>query len=277
MSGSTVNRRTFVGQLGLVAAAPFVRARPQDAPLRANGARVNGWLAQVRRHRPDRRAASTGSPTPTRTWPAARSRSTSFATPASTPRIDAAGNILARLEGREPVAAADPDRLARRLGHRRRQLRRAGRQLRRDRGRALAPRAERAAAPPARGRRSGRTKRAARSAASSRSACSETGGPRRGGALGQDAARGHRPRRRHGRPARRGRADTRQRARLHRAAHRAGRPARAIEPPDRHRHRHRRPALARRHHRRASPITPAPRRWISARMRCWRRRSSRSR
>ena len=45
MAGSTVNRRTFVGQLGLVAAAPFVQMQPSDAPLRADGARVNRWLA----------------------------------------------------------------------------------------------------------------------------------------------------------------------------------------------------------------------------------------
>ena len=41
-----MNRRTFVGHLAAAATAPFIRVAPDSTPLRANGARVNGWLTE---------------------------------------------------------------------------------------------------------------------------------------------------------------------------------------------------------------------------------------
>jgi N-carbamoyl-L-amino-acid hydrolase len=99
MPGSTVNRRTFVGQLGLVAAAPFVRVQPP--PLRADGARVNGWLAKFdaigRTAGGINRVAYSEADLAGRHFTLGLFREAGLA-----PRIDAAGNILARLEGGEP-------------------------------------------------------------------------------------------------------------------------------------------------------------------------------
>jgi N-carbamoyl-L-amino-acid hydrolase len=101
MARATVNRRTFVGQLGLVAAAPFVRVQPQEAPLRADGARVNAWLARFdavgRTGGGINRVAYSDADLAGRTFTLGLFREAGL-----TPRIDAAGNILARLEGAEP-------------------------------------------------------------------------------------------------------------------------------------------------------------------------------
>ena len=97
-----MNRRDFVGHLAAAAAAPFIRVSPDATPLRVNGARVNGWLAQfdaigrtagrhqsrrLFRGRPGRPQFTLGL----------------FREAGLTPRIDAAGNIVGRLEGTEPA------------------------------------------------------------------------------------------------------------------------------------------------------------------------------
>jgi N-carbamoyl-L-amino-acid hydrolase len=100
MRVSTPNRRAFVGQLGLAAAAAFVRIQPQDAPRRADGGRVNGWLAKFdaigRTAGGINRVAYSEADLAGRTFTLGLFREAGL-----TLRIDAAGNMVARLEGRE--------------------------------------------------------------------------------------------------------------------------------------------------------------------------------
>jgi len=104
MTDSVLSRRAFVGQLAMVAAAPFARTQPGRAPLRANGARVNGWLAKFdaigRTAGGINRVAYSEADLAGRTFTLDLFRDAGLA-----PRIDAAGNIVGRLEGTEPSLA----------------------------------------------------------------------------------------------------------------------------------------------------------------------------
>jgi beta-ureidopropionase / N-carbamoyl-L-amino-acid hydrolase len=96
-----MNRRTFVSHLAAVAAAPLVRVQPARTPLRANGARVNGWLAKFdtigRTAGGINRVAYSEADLAGRTFTLGL-----FQDSGLTPRIDAAGNIVARIDGTEP-------------------------------------------------------------------------------------------------------------------------------------------------------------------------------
>jgi beta-ureidopropionase / N-carbamoyl-L-amino-acid hydrolase len=97
-----MNRRTFVGQLAAAAAAPFIRTSPDPTPLKANGARVNGWLSQLdaigRTSGGINRVAYSEADLAGRQFTLGLFREAGL-----NPRIDAAGNIVGRLEGREPA------------------------------------------------------------------------------------------------------------------------------------------------------------------------------
>lgn len=96
-----MNRRTFVGHLAAAAAAPFVRVAPSQTPIRANGARVNGWLAQFdaigRTAGGINRVAYSEADLAGRRFTLGLFRDAGLST-----RLDAAGNIVGRLEGAEP-------------------------------------------------------------------------------------------------------------------------------------------------------------------------------
>ena len=97
-----MNRRAFVGHLAAAAAAPFIRVAPDQTPLRANGARVNGWLAQFdaigRTPGGINRVAYSEADLAGRQFALGLFRDAGL-----NPRVDAAGNIVGRLEGREPA------------------------------------------------------------------------------------------------------------------------------------------------------------------------------
>lgn len=108
-----MRRRDFLGRAAaLAAAAPFAAgpfgagpwsglAAAQTSPLRANGARVNGWLAQMdsigRTPGGINRVAYSEADLAGRAFTMELYRQARLE-----PRIDAAGNIVARLPGREP-------------------------------------------------------------------------------------------------------------------------------------------------------------------------------
>jgi beta-ureidopropionase / N-carbamoyl-L-amino-acid hydrolase len=88
----------------MVAAAPFSRTRPGRAPLRANGARVNGWLAKF--DAIGRTAGGINRVAYSEADLAGRAFTLDlFHDAGLAPRIDAAGNIIGRLEGTEPSLA----------------------------------------------------------------------------------------------------------------------------------------------------------------------------
>jgi N-carbamoyl-L-amino-acid hydrolase len=99
-----MRRRDFLGRAAALAAAPFAAgplsslARAQAAPLRANGARLNGWLAQMdaigRTPGGINRVAYSEADVAGRAFTLDLFRQAGL-----TPRIDAAGNIVGRLEG----------------------------------------------------------------------------------------------------------------------------------------------------------------------------------
>lgn len=104
-----MHRRDFLGTAAALAAVaplatgPFARfASAQAAPLRANGARVNAWLAQMdsigRTPGGINRVAYSEADLAGRAFTMDLYRQAGL-----TPRIDAAGNIVGRLEGREPA------------------------------------------------------------------------------------------------------------------------------------------------------------------------------
>jgi beta-ureidopropionase / N-carbamoyl-L-amino-acid hydrolase len=101
MTESVLTRRAFVSHLAIVAAAPFARTRQKATPLRANGARVNVWLSQFdaigRTAGGINRVAYSEADLAGRAFTLGLFREAGLA-----PRIDAAGNILGRLEGSEP-------------------------------------------------------------------------------------------------------------------------------------------------------------------------------
>jgi len=98
----SMNRRTFVGRMAAAAAAPFIRTSPDSTPLKANGARVNGWLSQLdaigRTAGGINRVAYSEADLAGRQFTLGLFREAGL-----NPRIDAAGNIVGRLEGREPA------------------------------------------------------------------------------------------------------------------------------------------------------------------------------
>jgi beta-ureidopropionase / N-carbamoyl-L-amino-acid hydrolase len=95
-----MNRRRFLAHAGALAAAPLV-PRPLDAaPLRVNGDRLNGWLAGFdaigRTPGGINRVAYSEADLAGRTFTLDLFRQAGL-----TPRLDAAGNMLARIDGRE--------------------------------------------------------------------------------------------------------------------------------------------------------------------------------
>ena len=96
-----MDRRTFVSHLAAAATAPFIRLSAASAPLRANGARVNGWLTQFdaigRTTGGINRVAYSDADLAGRLFTLDLFRQAGLA-----PRIDAAGNIVGRLDGAEP-------------------------------------------------------------------------------------------------------------------------------------------------------------------------------
>jgi len=103
-----MRRREFLGRAAaFAAAAPLSSgpisslARAQAAPLRADGARVNGWLAQMdsigRTAGGINRVAYSEADVAGRAFTLGLFRQAGLA-----PRIDAAGNIVGRLEGTQP-------------------------------------------------------------------------------------------------------------------------------------------------------------------------------
>ncbi len=97
-----MHRRTFMGHLGAAAVAPFVRVSPADAVLKANGDRVNAALARFdaigRTAGGINRVAYSDADLAGRTFTLDLFRQAGLA-----PRVDAAGNIVGRLDGAEPA------------------------------------------------------------------------------------------------------------------------------------------------------------------------------
>jgi N-carbamoyl-L-amino-acid hydrolase len=95
-----MNRRAFVGRLGAAAVAPFVRVAPSSTPLAADGGRVNAWLARFdavgRTAGGINRVAYSDADLAGRTFTFDLFRQAGLE-----PRIDAAGNIVGRLDGVE--------------------------------------------------------------------------------------------------------------------------------------------------------------------------------
>lgn len=103
-----MRRRDFVSAAAAAAAAPLISAHGmtasrQRAPLKANGARLNGWLVQFdqigRTATGINRVAYSDADLAGRAFTLDLYRAAGLA-----PRIDAAGNIVARLEGSDPSA-----------------------------------------------------------------------------------------------------------------------------------------------------------------------------
>jgi N-carbamoyl-L-amino-acid hydrolase len=97
-----MNRRTFLEHLGVAATAPFAGLAPaRAAPLRADGSRVNAALAAFdaigRTAGGINRVAYSDADLAGRAFTLDLFRQAGLA-----PRIDAAGNIVGRLEGAEP-------------------------------------------------------------------------------------------------------------------------------------------------------------------------------
>lgn len=95
-----MHRRHFMGQAAALAAVPFIRMRPDRAPLRVDGARLNGWLARF--DAVGRTAGGINRVGYSEADLAGRSFTMDlFRQAGLSPRIDAAGNIIGRLEGTE--------------------------------------------------------------------------------------------------------------------------------------------------------------------------------
>lgn len=95
-----MDRRHFLAQTGALAAAPLLRLSPDREPLRIDGARLNGWLARFdaigRTAGGINRVAYSEADLKGRTFTQDLFRQAGL-----TPRLDAAGNILARVAGRD--------------------------------------------------------------------------------------------------------------------------------------------------------------------------------
>jgi beta-ureidopropionase / N-carbamoyl-L-amino-acid hydrolase len=104
-----MKRRTFLRHSAVLAALPLVRGTPsrtsmlgqRPAPLRVNGARLNGWLAKLdsigRTPGGINRVAYSEADLSGRAFTLDLFREAGF-----TPRVDTAGNIFGRLEGSDP-------------------------------------------------------------------------------------------------------------------------------------------------------------------------------
>jgi N-carbamoyl-L-amino-acid hydrolase len=100
-----MKRRRFLKHAAVLAATPYLRLTlaptARSAPLRVNGARLNGWLAQLDRIGRTaggiNRVAYSEADLEGRAFTLDLFRQAGLA-----PRFDAAGNIVGRLEGREP-------------------------------------------------------------------------------------------------------------------------------------------------------------------------------
>ncbi len=99
-----MRRRQFIGSAAAFAVAPFLSFTPKRAPLRVNGARLNGWLARFdaigRTAGGINRVAYSEADLAGRTFTLGLFRDAGL-----TPRIDAAGNIFGRLAGTDPSLA----------------------------------------------------------------------------------------------------------------------------------------------------------------------------
>jgi N-carbamoyl-L-amino-acid hydrolase len=98
-----MHRRTFLGNVGLAVVAPLVRVAPARAtPVKADGTRVNRALAAFdaigRTAGGINRVAYSEADLAGRTFTLDLFRRAGL-----TPRLDAAGNIVGRLEGAEPA------------------------------------------------------------------------------------------------------------------------------------------------------------------------------
>ena len=101
-----MTRRYFFRRAAALAGAPLIQLSQGSpagrVPLRANGARLNGWLAQFdtigRTPGGINRVAYSDADLAGRAFTTALFRDAGL-----TPRIDAAGNIVGRLEGRDPA------------------------------------------------------------------------------------------------------------------------------------------------------------------------------
>jgi N-carbamoyl-L-amino-acid hydrolase len=95
-----MNRRRFLARAGALATAPLIPREHGAAPLRVNGDRLNGWLARFdaigRTPGGINRVAYSEADLSGRTFTLDLFRQAGL-----TPRLDAAGNILARIEGRD--------------------------------------------------------------------------------------------------------------------------------------------------------------------------------
>ncbi|HUG28395.1 MAG TPA: Zn-dependent hydrolase [Gemmatimonadales bacterium] len=97
-----MKRRAFLGQAAALAAVPLIIRAPRQAPLHVNSARLNGWLAQFdaigRTASGINRVAYSDADLAGRAFTLDLFRQAGLA-----PQIDAAGNIVGRLAGREPT------------------------------------------------------------------------------------------------------------------------------------------------------------------------------
>lgn len=93
-----MKRRSFVQQMAAAAAVPLIRVAPSRAPLHVDGARLNGWLKQFdavgRTAGGINRVAYSDADLAGRTFTLDLFRQSGLTT-----RLDAAGNIFARIEG----------------------------------------------------------------------------------------------------------------------------------------------------------------------------------
>ena len=97
-----MNRRTFVGRVGAAAVAPFIRVAPSSTPLRGDGDRVNAWLAGF--DAVGRTAGGINRVAYSEADLAGRAFTLDlFRQAGLQPRVDAAGNIVGRLDGAEPA------------------------------------------------------------------------------------------------------------------------------------------------------------------------------
>lgn len=99
-----MKRRQFLHHSAVLAAIPLIRLAPQRAPLHVNSARLNGWLARFdaigRTPGGINRVAYSEADLAGRAFTLDLFREAGLA-----PRIDAAGNIVGRLEGSDPSLA----------------------------------------------------------------------------------------------------------------------------------------------------------------------------
>lgn len=93
-----MHRRDFLGHTAALAAVPFLRMRPATAPLQVNGTRLNGWLERF--NTVGRTAGGINRVGYSEADLAGRAFTMDlFRGAGLIPRVDAAGNLIGRLEG----------------------------------------------------------------------------------------------------------------------------------------------------------------------------------